>query len=116
MAATIANGCVCPVTGERALAREHVRDVLSVMYTCGMYDFAGEWAYEIGVPAKSGVSGGILAAVPGKMGIGVFSPGLDRYGNSVRGVRVCSEISERLGLHVFATDAEDALLGQAQPV
>ena len=115
MAATLANGCVCPVTGERALAADHVRDVLSVMYTCGMYDFAGEWAYEIGVPAKSGVSGGIMAIVPGKMGIGVFSPGLDRYGNSVRGVRVCSEISERLGLHVFATDAEDALLGQAQP-
>ena len=116
MAATLANGCACPVTGERALARDRVRDLLSVMYTCGMYDFAGEWAYEIGVPAKSGVSGGIMAVVPGKMGIGVFSPGLDRYGNSVRGVRVCSEISERLGLHVFATDAEDALLGQAQPV
>jgi glutaminase len=115
MAATLANGCACPVTGERALARDRVRDVLSVMYTCGMYDFAGEWAYEIGVPAKSGVSGGIMAVVPGKMGIGVFSPGLDRYGNSVRGVRVCSEIAERLGLHVFATEAEDALLGQAQP-
>jgi glutaminase len=115
MAATLANGCVNPVTGERALERERVRDVLSVMYTCGMYDFAGEWAYEVGVPAKSGVSGGILAVVPGKMGIGVFSPGLDRYGNSVRGTRVCHEISERLGLHVFATDAEDALLGEAQP-
>ena len=116
MAATLANGCACPVTGERALARDRVRDVLSVMYTCGMYDFAGEWAYEIGVPAKSGVSGGIMAVVPGKMGIGVFSPGLDRFGNSVRGVRVCGEISERLGLHVFATEAEDALLGQARPV
>jgi glutaminase len=115
MAATLANGGSCPVTGERALARDRVRDVLSIMYTCGMYDFAGEWAYEIGVPAKSGVSGGVLAVVPGKMGIGVFSPGLDRYGNSVRGTRVCAEISERLGLHVFATDAEDALLGQAQP-
>jgi glutaminase len=115
MAATIANGGVCPLTGDPALAHDHVRDVLSVMYTCGMYDFAGEWAYEIGVPAKSGVSGGILAVVPGKMGIGVFSPGLARYGNSVRGVRVCAEISERLGLHVFATDAEDALLGAAQP-
>ena len=103
------------MTGERVLARERVRDARSVMYTCDMYDFAGEWAYEIGVPAKSGVSGGIMAVVPAKMGIGVFSPGLDRYGDSVRGVRVCSEISERLGLHVFATHAEDALLGQAQP-
>ena len=115
MAATLANGCVCPLTGERALARERVRDVLSVMYTCGMYDFAGEWAYEVGVPAKSSVSGGILAVVPGKMGIAVFSPGLDVYGNSVRGIRVCREISDRLGLHVFATDAEDSILGRAEP-
>ncbi len=115
MAATLANGCVNPLTGERVLGREHVRDVLSVMYTCGMYDFAGEWAYEIGVPAKSGVSGGILAAVPGKLGIGVFSPGLDRHGNSVRGVRVCDDICGRLGLHLFATDAEDSMLGDAPP-
>jgi glutaminase len=115
MAATLANGCVNPVTGQRALPREHVRDVLSVMYTCGMYDAAGQWAYEIGVPAKSGVSGGILAAVPGKAGVGVFSPGLDEYGNSVRGVLVCREVSERLGLHVFATEGEDALADAARP-
>jgi glutaminase len=113
MAATLANGCVNPITGVRVLPRERVRDVLSVMYTCGMYNFAGEWAYEVGVPAKSGVSGGIMAAVPGKLGIGVFSPGLDRYGNSVRGTRVCAEISGRLGLHVFATEAEDSMLGGA---
>jgi glutaminase len=81
------------------------------MYTCGMYDFAGEWAYQVGVPAKSGVSGGIIAVIPGKMGVGVFSPGLDRFGNSVRGVQVCQELSERLGLHVFASDAEDMMLG-----
>jgi glutaminase len=110
MGATLANGGVNPVTGERVLARERVRDVLSVMYTCGMYDFAGEWAFEIGVPAKSGVSGGILAAVPGKMGIAVFSPGLDAFGNSVRGIRVCREISGRLGLHNFADETEDTLL------
>jgi glutaminase len=115
MAAALANGCVNPITRERVLQTGRVRDILSVMYTCGMYDFAGEWAYEIGVPAKSGVSGGILAAVPGKLGIGVFSPGLDRHGNSVRGTRVCDEICGRLGLHLFATDAEDSMLGEAEP-
>ncbi|CAA9407943.1 Glutaminase [uncultured Rubrobacteraceae bacterium] len=111
MAATLANGGVNPATGERALGSRHVRDVLSVMHTCGMYDFAGEWAYRVGIPAKSGVSGGVLAVVPGKLGIGVFSPGLDVYGNSVRGTAVCEEISERLGLHVFADAGEDVLLG-----
>ena len=110
MAATLANGGVNPLTGERALPLRHVREVLSVMHTCGMYDAAGQWAFDVGVPAKSGVSGGILAVVPGKGGIGVFSPGLDAHGNSVRGIGVCQEISERLGLHVFATEAEDALL------
>jgi glutaminase len=115
MAATFANGCVNPCTGDRALPRERVRDLLSVMHTCGMYDAAGAWAYEVGVPAKSGVSGAILAVVPGKMGIGVYSPGLDAYGNSVRGVSVCEEISARLGLHVFAADGEDAILGEATP-
>ena len=67
------------------------------------------------MPGKSGVSGGILAVVPGKMGIGVYSPGLDVYGNSVRGVNVCYEIATRLGLHVFAADDEDALLGPGSP-
>ena len=110
MGATLANGCLNPVSGEQTLQRERVRDVLSVMYTCGMYDFAGEWAYEIGVPAKSGVSGGILAVVPGKGGIGVYSPELDRYGNSVRGTKVCAEIANRLGLHLFASADEDSLL------
>jgi glutaminase len=115
MAATLANGCVNPFTGERALSRRRVRDLLSVMYTCGMYDAAGSWAYDVGIPAKSGVSGGILAVVPGKFGIGVYSPGLDVHGNSVRGVRVCTEISARLGVHVFATEDEDAMVGGGEP-
>jgi glutaminase len=80
-----------------------------------MYDAAGQWAFEIGVPAKSGVSGGILAVVPGKGGLGTYSPGLDPHGNSVRGIRVCEEVSDRLGLHVFATDDEDELLGSGAP-
>ena len=115
MAATFATGGTNPLTGQRALPRRRIRDVLSVMHTCGMYDFAGEWAFEVGFPAKSGVGGLILAVIPGKMGIGVWSPGLDGYGNSVRGVHLCRELSARLGLHVFASEAEDALLTAAHP-
>jgi glutaminase len=114
MGATLANGGVNPTTGDQALTPRYARDVLSVMHTCGMYDFAGQWAYQIGIPAKSGVSGGILAVVPGKGGIGVLSPGRDVHGHSVPGIQVCEEISERLGLHIFAHDAEDALLRPAE--
>lgn len=78
MAATLANGGVHPGTGQRALPLEHVERVLSVMASCGMYDFAGSWLYEVGMPAKSGVGGGIIAVLPGRFGIGVFSPRLDR--------------------------------------
>ncbi|MBK7976401.1 MAG: glutaminase A [Deltaproteobacteria bacterium] len=99
--ATLANGGVNPVTGERALRQEFVRDLLSVMYTCGMYDSAGQWVYEVGLPAKSGVGGGIVAVVPGKLGIGLFSPPLDSKGNSVRGVGACVELARRFGLHLF---------------
>jgi glutaminase len=95
------NAGVNPLTGQRALQPEYVKDALSIMMSCGMYDFAGEWAYSIGLPAKSGVSGGIVAVVPGQYGIGVFSPRLDARGNSSRGVAVCRELSQRYGLHVF---------------
>ncbi len=99
---TLANGGTNPLTGEVALPAEHVPSVLSLMLSCGMYDRSGEWAYEVGLPAKSGVGGGIVAAVPGRMGIGVFSPRIDHQGNSLRGMRVIEAISERLGLHTFA--------------
>lgn len=115
MGATLASGGRNPVTGARVLDRRVVRDVLSVMHTCGMYDYAGTWAFEVGIPAKSGVGGAILAVIPGKLGIGVYAPGLDGHGNSMRGIRVCRELSERLGLHVFATPDEDALLTPATP-
>jgi glutaminase len=101
MAATLANRGANPVTGEQAVDKRYIKDILSVMYTCGMYNFAGEWAYKIGIPAKSGVCGGIMAVVPHQMGIAVFSPPLDSRGNSVRGVKVCEELSQRLGLHLF---------------
>lgn len=101
MAATLANNGVNPITGEQAVNSASIRDILSVMYTCGMYNFAGEWAYTVGLPAKSGVSGGIIVVVPNQIGIGVFSPLLDERGNSVRGVKVCEELSRQLGLHMF---------------
>jgi glutaminase len=69
------------------------------MTTCGMYDFAGEWVYAVGMPAKSGVGGGILAVLPGQLGIGVFSPRLDTRGNSARGVAVCKDVSRDFSLH-----------------
>ncbi len=109
MAATLANGGVNPMTGERVLESAYVKDLLSVMYTCGMYDFAGSWAYRVGIPAKSGVSGGVLAVVPGQFGIGVFSPPLDAQGNSVRGIKVCEALSQRFGLHVFESGGNTEL-------
>lgn len=101
IAATLANGGVNPVTGVRALAHEHVERVLAVMATCGMYDFAGEWLYTVGLPAKSGVAGGVIAVLPGQLGVGVFSPRLDPRGNSVRGVRACQELAARHRLHQY---------------
>lgn len=99
MAATLANGGQHPVTGQRAVRAEFIDAILSVMTTCGMYDFSGEWIYRVGLPAKSGVGGGILAVLPGQLGIGVYSPLLDERGNSARGVQVCEALSRELGLH-----------------
>jgi glutaminase len=101
MAATLANRGINPITGKQAIRGEYVESVLSVMGSCGMYDFAGEWIYKIGMPAKSGVAGGIIAVLPGQLGIGVFSPPLDAHGNSVRGIAVCDEISRSFDLHLF---------------
>ncbi|MGE3867553.1 MAG: glutaminase A, partial [Hyphomonadaceae bacterium] len=103
MAATLANGGVNPVTGERALAEEYVHDVLTVMNSCGMYNYAGQWSYEVGIPAKSGVAGSIAAAAPGQAGIAAFSPPLDRFGNSVRAIAACKQIAADFGLHAFRT-------------
>jgi glutaminase len=73
----------------------------SILVTCGMYDYSGQWAYRVGVPAKSGVSGGVMAVVNRQLGISTYSPRLDKYGNSCRGIEACSELASRLGLHVF---------------
>ncbi|MGE0367324.1 MAG: glutaminase A [Candidatus Dadabacteria bacterium] len=99
MAATLANGGVNPLTKERAISDEFLENIMTIMTTCGMYDYAGEWMYWIGIPAKSGVAGGIMAVMPGQAGIGVFSPPLDARGNSVRGIEVCKNISRDFNLH-----------------
>ncbi len=101
MAATLANQGVNPATQQRAIRPEHVESVLSVMASCGMYDSSGGWIYEVGMPAKSGVGGGVLAVLPGQFGIGVFSPRLDTKGNSVRAIRVCADLSRAWQLHQF---------------
>jgi glutaminase len=99
MAATLARGGLNPLTGRRVTSGAVVKRTLSVMVTCGMYDAAGDWVSAVGMPAKSGVGGGIVAVLPGQLGIGVYSPLLDAKGNSVRGVRLCRSLSEQLGLH-----------------
>jgi glutaminase len=101
MAATLANGGVNPITKEQAIDERYVRDVITVMLTCGMYDSGGEWIYRVGIPATSGIGGGLIAVVPGKIGIGVFSPPLDEKGHSVRGIKVCEDLSRDFGLHLF---------------
>ncbi|GAB3249447.1 glutaminase A [Arthrobacter pigmenti] len=101
MAATLANGGVQPITGERIIAPDVVRQVLSVMTTCGLYDAAGDWVTTVGIPAKSGVAGGIIGALPGQVGLAAFSPRLDQHGNSVRGVKACERLSADMGLHLM---------------
>jgi glutaminase len=101
MAATLANSGVNPVTGERIITPYAVARTLSVMTSSGMYDYAGEWIYRVGIPAKSGVGGGIIAALPAQLGLGTFSPRLDSHGNSVRGLKVCEALSSQFDLHML---------------
>ncbi|GAB3308709.1 glutaminase A [Epidermidibacterium keratini] len=101
MGATLANNGINPVTEKRAIDVGLAERVLSVMSTCGMYDAAGEWVAEVGMAAKSGVGGGILAVLPGQLAIAVFSPRLDEHGNSVRGVAACRRLSKDLELHAL---------------
>ncbi|MCK9902288.1 glutaminase A [Parafrankia colletiae] len=106
MAGTLARGGINPRTGERVLDEDHVNHVLTVMATCGMYDRAGTWLFRVGLPAKSGVAGGVCAVLPGQLGIGVFSPPLDEAGNSYRGVRACEMLASRFALHLLAPQGE----------
>src|SRR6201996_8688596 len=101
MAATLANRGVNPVTGEQVTTPYAISRPLSVMTSSGMYDYAGEWISRVGIPAKSGVGGGILAALPARLGLGSYSPRLDKHGNSVRGIKVCEAISSHYDLHMM---------------
>jgi glutaminase len=101
MAATLANRGVNPVTGEQVMTPYAISRTLSVMTSSGMYDYAGEWIYRVGIPAKSGVGGGILAALPARIGLGSYSPKLDKHGNSVRGIKVCEALSAHYDLHML---------------
>ena len=101
MAATLANMGRNPLTDQGVFDLVTVRSMLAIMFTCGMYDYSGEWAYRVGVPAKSGVSGGLMAVVNRQLGIATFSPRLDARGNSSRGIEVCSDLAARFGLHAF---------------
>src|SRR4029079_8421321 len=109
MAATLANDGVHPLTRKRAMPPGDAEQVLSVMATCGMYDYAGSWLHDVGMPAKSGVGGGIIAVVPGRFGVGIFSPKLDAKGNSVRGIAACERLSRDFGLHVFTRTGSPAM-------
>ncbi|MCW3494499.1 glutaminase A [Microbacterium sp. SSM24] len=101
MAATLAFGGVNPVTGRRVVDERVARDVLSIMSSCGMYDFSGEWLLRVGLPAKSGVSGGLMSVAPSQFGVAAFSPRLDAHGNSVRAVALVEAASERFGMHLL---------------
>jgi glutaminase len=102
MAGTLANGGKNPVTGKQVMASENVPEVLAVMATAGLYDDSGKWFYRTGLPAKSGVGGGIIAVSPGKFGIAVVSPPLDEAGNSVRAQEAIADISNALGGNPYA--------------
>ena len=112
MAATLANRGVNPVTGEQVMTPYAISRTLSVMTSSGMYDYAGEWIYRVGIPAKSGVGGGILAALPARLGLGSYSPKLDKHGNSVRGIKVCEALSSHYDLHMLnrSDDARNSII------
>jgi glutaminase len=112
MAATLANRGLNPVTGKQVMTPYAISRTLSVMTSSGMYDYAGEWIYRVGIPAKSGVGGGILAALPARLGLGSYSPRLDRHGNSVRGIKVCEALSSHYDLHMLnrSDDARNSII------
>jgi glutaminase len=106
MSATLALGGVNPLTGERVVKEETCRHVLAVMTTAGLYENSGDWLYDVGLPGKSGIGGGIITVAPGKGGLATFAPPLDAAGNSVRGQLAARFLSRALGLDSFMSRAE----------
>ncbi|XP_066258951.1 glutaminase kidney isoform, mitochondrial isoform X2 [Euwallacea similis] len=101
IASTLANGGICPLSEEKVLKPESVRDVLSLMHSCGMYDYSGQFAFKVGLPTKSGVSGALLVVIPNVMGLCLWSPPLDSLGNSCRGVQFCEELVKKFNFHRY---------------
>lgn len=114
MGATLANGGLNPRTGKRAMAAAFVDEVLALMLMAGFYDESGRWAYDVGLPAKSGVGGGIVAVVPGRMALAAYSPKLSPAGNSVRGMRALAAIADDLGLSIFKSGQNEHATGSGQ--
>ena len=119
LAATLANGGVCPTTGERVFRTDTVQNCLSLMVSCGMYDFSGEFAFSVGLPAKSGVGGGMIVVVPNLMGLCIWSPRLDARGNPVRGIAFCNELVAKFNLHNYdnltgVSEKSDPRVSQAE--
>ncbi|EOM75823.1 glutaminase [Rhodococcus rhodnii] len=106
MAATLATGGIQPNTGERVFSLAATRYALSVMSTCGMYDASGEWMTRVGIPSKSGVSGGLIGSLPGQLGVATFSPRLDSRGNSVRGIELFERLSRDMGMHLMEAPSQ----------
>jgi glutaminase len=105
MGATLANEGVNPITGKKVLDKEDVPELLAIMATAGFYDESGEWMYRAGLPAKTGVGGGIVAVVPGKFAIATFSPPLNEAGNSVRGLKAINYIASELGVGLYGPNS-----------
>jgi glutaminase len=106
MGATLADGGVNPLTGQRVVDSASCRYALAVMATAGLYETSGEWLFDIGLPGKSGIGGGIVAVSPGKGGLGTFAPPLDQAGNSVKGQLVAKFLAQQLGLNLFVSKPE----------
>lgn len=113
MGATLADGGVNPLTGVRVIDTDHCQPVLAVMATAGLYETSGDWLYDVGLPGKSGIGGGIVTITPGKGGLGAFAPPLDAAGNSVKGQLAARFLSEQLGLNLFASKPAEPSVGRA---